>query len=305
MRKRIMGLVMVSLMAVSLSGTAVCAAEEDVTPASLAEKAGEMIKEQDSFLAALDFVMDADIGAEAEGMSFGMGIQVDLDLDVAVTMDPEASYMTGSMAMSMSMGDEAMPAEEEKMESYSVQEDGVMVTYQSQDGGETWTRQEGDTAGDIQSLLSDSSVFDGIVSGDLEAELVGEDTYNGEEVYVVTATMPGEYLQEALNMSQDTEAGAFLGGDVDLTGQSVPAEFMFYKESGLPACIKIDMSELGKALLESSLGGGDQGMDMNMDIYSFYMEIGFSDYGNIAEISVPDEVKAVAAESVDEADEAA
>ena len=296
MRNKTAGIMAAVLTAAMMFGSVAVHAAEDVTPASLAADVDKKFAEAESYAAEMNFGMDMDVNIESDGLSFDMSVQVGMDMDIETTADPEAAHMTGNMSMAMAMGGEAEPSEVEQTESYYVLEDGTPVAYSSEDGGETWKKTDEKLSTDLQSLFEGNSLYKAIADGDLEAELTGEDAINGEEVYVVSTSLSGDYLQEALDLGMNGDMESLFSG-IDLAEQKVPAELMFYKESGLPARVSIDMSEMGKALMEASMGLTEEdleGITFEIDVKEFGLEMTFHDYGSVAEITVPDDVKAAA-----------
>ena len=302
MRKRMTGkwVAIAAAAALVIGGAALPAgAAEDVTPASLAEGVNEKMEAVDSYAAGLNFDMNMDFFIEGQGMTLDMGMIMNMNMNMESTADPQAAHVKGSINMSMRMGDEESPMEDETFESYVVQEDGVTAAYSTGDGGETWETGEGEfDEEEIRNMISQMSFFQGIADGEVEAELAGTDEYNGQEVYVVNATLTGEYLQEAMNAGTGGEAESMFG-DLDPSQFQAPAEILFYTENQLPARVSIDMTEMGKAMIEAAMGLSEEdleGMELTVDVNAFGMEISYSDYGTVAEITVPDEVRAAAVE---------
>ena len=286
-------------------GTAgtVFAAEEDVTPASLAEGAIEKLQEVDSYASEIGFVMDIGIGIEVEGETFNMGVLADMGLDMEMTLDPEAAHMAGQFSMATSMGDEDGEAETNAMETYFVKEDDGYATYSYSQEDDLWTREVSDaddSDDNEQTWESVNAIFQGIADGAMEAELTGEDTYNGEDVYVMTVLLSGEYLENTMNVGMGGEDSSLFGSDIDMDDLATPAMIMIYKESGLPALVSIDMSEIGAAMMESAMGLTEEDLEeitFEVTIGDFGMDIAFFDYGAIGEITVPDEIKAAAVDA--------
>ena len=281
--------------------------KEEVTAVSLAEDALLKAKDVTSYSSAMAFVFDCGVTVSDSGLSMTMDMLMQMSLNNDLTREPEAGHMTGTMSMTMAMGEDEDDryTEAQDAEVYFVQQDGQMVRYGSTDGGETWFRSAAEEDAVSADALQEMTILQKIVSGELEAELAEDtETLNGREVYVIHTALKGDTLKEVFDDSASGAGDAILNEDVDWSGLEAPADIRIYKETGLPASVEIQMSSFGDLMLGSMVGSMDEVENVEMDVRQFDISISYDRFNEIGEITVPEEVINNAAEaSAEEAEE--
>ena len=111
------------------------------------------------------------------------------------TLDPAAAYAKGTVSMSI-MGQE----ETQETESYTVIEDGEMVTYTLANG--QWMKSVSEEA---DSDMLNLSLYEAIADGDLEVEM-DEDfaSVNDKDAYVLRVNLSGDDLKDFIDTSMDS-----------------------------------------------------------------------------------------------------
>ena len=212
---------------------------------------------QDVDSANMQFVMDMDMNIEASGYELPMTMNMSMDGDMQ--KDPAGMEMQMEVSVSMLGQEESMDG---KM--YVVEEDGQTVTYTP----------------DFLSNFDEET---------LKLESTDE-KINDKEVYLITGKMSSDVFDEAMpDVGSDILDSSGVFDDTSSTDVQIDGEVYLYKDSKLPAQIKLDLTdgfdELLTASLQESLGS-----EASCSINRFEMSMTFDQYNEISEITVPDEV---------------
>ena len=240
-----------------------------VTPEKLFNEASERMQEVSSSTSRVELDIQLEDVLDLR--------EVSLEMEMENTTDPPAGHAKGSAEVNI------IDAEVSgDMEIYQVMEDGEYVIYSSLDGN--WEREVTDP--DAENHLGmDGNIF--AQEGDvLEDFRLAEEpvTVEGKECYQMYGDIKGEDLMGLLGRDMISAFGL-----VDLPGEDavkeldVPVIFDIYKEEMLPAKIIVDMSGVLEELY------GSLGETTKVNLYS--IELLFTEYDQVDEITVPQEVK--------------
>lgn len=264
-RKKSFGLLFVCLLLVgSLSG---CIGK--TTPKSIVVKMGVNLSKVHSF--ANEISIDVKLEDVIHVTEVGM------DMVMESTMDPKAGHAKGTA--SIKLFDTKL---ESPIEIYQVMEDGQSVTYSGMD--QIWQRSVSEEEG-----VSGISLNGGMLQ-DLETlvdqfTLAGEPVeVNGKECYEIYGkikgadllSLVGEDFMNAYGLVEIPEKEA-------LYELGMPVTIDIYKEEMLPARIHIDMTDEMNEFYDQ--------IKETMNVNDFAIDIRFSNYNEVDEITVPDEVK--------------
>ncbi len=203
--------------------------------------------------------------------------EVNMEMEMENTTDPPAGHAKGSAEVNI------VDAEVSgDMEIYQVMEDGEYVTYSSLDGN--WEREASDSDSENH-LGMDGNIF--AQEGDvLEDFHLAEEpvTVEDRECYQMYGDIKGEDLMGLLGRDMISAFGLVdLPSEEAVKELDVPVIFDIYKEELLPARIIVDMSGVLGDLYDS------YGETTKVNLYS--IELVFTDYDQVEEITVPQEVK--------------
>lgn len=204
-------------------------------------------------------------------------MEVNLAMDLENATDPPAGHAKGTAKVTIK--DSEVSAD---LELYQVEENGKQVTYSGTNG--SWKREEAQESSENH-IGIDGNIF-AQEGKALESFRLSEQstTVNGKECYQlygdVTGTelmgLLGKEMVEAYNLVNLPEEDA-------IRELKIPVIFDIYKEEMLPAKIVVDMSEVLGDLYDS------YGETTKVNLYS--IELQFTDYNQIDEIQVPEEIK--------------
>lgn len=275
--KKITGFMMAAaLMASVISG---CGPKEaPVTVESLMEGASATMEESKSMEGAMlmEVAMEMTAGDQKQSMSIVM------DMDLKTTTDPQASYMAGKMTMDMGATITM------DMENYVVQEDGKYVSYTG--AQDIWTKVESDSSEFVSA--ADSNVYKTLAQ-EAETKLAEQtETINEKECYVVTSKVSGETMK-SLMAGSDELLESFNTENLDYSALTADVTVYIGKEDKKPVCMIMDMSSLFKEMF-SQLIPAESG---NVDIQKANFRYDFTSFDTVDAITVPEDVKASAAEA--------
>lgn len=240
------------------------------------------------------------------GIDAELGLDSDIDLETVISTG--TSHQKGNLKVSaIGMSYDA------PLESYQQSEDTKMTTYSSVNGGQ-WIKsvvdssqmdgaQTEEQSGESQDINIDLDsklvvgLFQKIISGEIQTVLAEEtETICDKEAYRIDITVAGDLLQDlAQIIAQAMGEKMPIPDDLDLTGTNAVLVLHIYKDSKLPAALKIDCTELGNTLLFNTLK--EQGIEGRADRFAF--EIVVSEYNTIDSIEIPQEVISTAVEGED------
>lgn len=275
--KKITGFMMAAaLMASVISG---CGPKEaPVTVESLMEGASATMEESKSMEGAMlmEVAMEMTAGDQKQSMSIVM------DMDLKTTTDPQASYMAGKMTMDMGATITM------DMENYVVQEDGKYVSYTG--AQDIWTKVESDSSEFVSA--ADSNVYKTLAQ-EAETKLAEQtETINEKECYVVTSKVSGETMK-SLMAGSDELLESFNTENLDYSALTADVTVYIGKEDKKPVCMIMDMSSLFKEMF-SQLIPAESG---SVDIQKANFRYDFTSFDTVDAITVPEDVKASAAEA--------
>lgn len=213
--------------------------------------------------ATIKLLMDMTMQAE------GNEIVMKLDMKMQTTKEPAAAYMKGTMSyLGMDMD----------MESYSVEEDGKMVSYTGTMG--SWSKTEEAEGEGVSSMAGEFDLFD--QCEDLEISKI--ESLNGKDCYVIEGKITEEGMEDVLG-STAGDLGSF-GADTE--GQqknvSIPVKFYIDKESKMPVKMSLDLNDTMSSLLTEN--------EETKDVTGNYIfDLEFVSFDDVEPIVVPDDVK--------------
>ena len=204
-------------------------------------------------------------------------MEVNMEMDLENTTEPPAGHAKGTAKVSIKDSDVSAD-----LELYQVEENGKQVTYSGTNG--SWKKEESEESGENH-IGIDGNIFaqegKALESFRLSEQ---ESTVNGKACYQlygdVTGTelmgLLGKEMVEAYNLVNLPEEDA-------IRNLKIPVIFDIYKDEMLPAKIVVDMSDVMGDLYDS------YGETTKVNLYS--IELQFTDYNHVDEISVPDKIK--------------
>ncbi len=259
--------------------------EEEITASELAEYVIEAMSDVESLSYSALTDLNCTIGAQ--GMSLDMALQIGIEMEAVD--DPVASHMIMDYTMQM-MGQEMA----QEMEVYVVpgDDEDTLITYTRQisDGeASDWEKDEIDYYTPSESNLYNSSVFEKIRDGEIEA-VVGTDTVfvDGIECYFMDGMITGEDLQEVsgyMMSGGQEDADLFDTENVDFSDVEAQMTVFVNAEDGSLVAMQLDCLSLAQALLADSMGFDEE--EVELEVHNFDMLMRYLDY-NIDSIEIPD-----------------
>lgn len=253
----------------------------------------------------------ADMTTNLDGTVSIGGIEAELELNSDIGMESALkegiSHQKGTLKVSAIGLSVDAP-----IESYTQSEGTKTTTYSSTNGGK-WVKSVVDSASTSETtgeqgqqeeqqnadIDVDSKavigLFQKIMSGEVKAELAKEtETICGKEAFRMDITIAGDVLQDILKIIiQAMGERAQIPDDLDLTNTTTVLVLHIYKDSRLPASLRIDCTELGNALIRSFLK--TDGIEGRADRFTF--EIVVPEYNTVDSIRIPEEVISGAVDS--------
>ena len=241
------------------------------------------------------------------------GIEADLGLDsdtaIETVISAGTSHQKGDIKVSLLGMSYDAP-----LESYQQAEGSKMTSYTSINGGK-WIKsvadasqespqgQDGQQPEESQDVNIDVDskmvigLFRKIVSGEVQTVLAKEtETICGKEAYRIDITVAGDLLEDlAKILVRAMGENLQLPDNLDLSKVKAVLVLHIYKDSRLPASVRIDCTELGNALLFDTLQ--QEGIQGHADRFVF--EFVVSEYNTIEKIEIPQEVISTAVEGED------
>ncbi len=259
--------------------------EEEITASELAEYVIDAMSDVESLSYSALTDLNCTIGAQ--GMSLDMALQIGIEMEAVD--DPVASHMIMDYTMQM-MGQEMA----QEMEVYVVpgEDEDTLITYTRQisDGeASDWEKDEIDYYTPSESNLYNSSVFEKIRDGEIEA-VVGTDTVfvDGIECYFMDGMITGEDLQEVsgyMMSGGQEDADLFDTENVDFSDVEAQMTVFVNAEDGTLVAMQLDCLSLAQALLADSMGFDEE--EVELEVRNFDMLMRYLDY-NIDSIEIPD-----------------
>ena len=271
-----------------------------------AAKTVRNIQKLDSYRADCDIDMSISLGMMGESI-------MDLELSMGGGADVNRDPLKGAGEFKMELLDEAV----EGQFYFAKEEDGITV-YTSADGGETWKTNTIDlsAASDEPGTVFSKESLAWLAKTAETFEETGVEDVNGYDATVYEGYISGAELKALLDESDAVDATAEAmeldPNELELDEISdIPITVALDNETGLPVRVTIDLSGLMESLLPfflqvgmkaSSEGGEDTSemlalfsmMDISFD--KFMITVLLSDFDEVGEVTIPEEVIDTAAE---------
>lgn len=232
-------------------------------------------------------IYEMEIGMEVEGNV--MKMDMEMSMDTKACQEPYASFV--DMEMKIDVSGLRMT---ETVQSYTLVEDGTLVSYTHTDSTDTWLKQE--SGMNLEEVMAQTDSYNWLAQKASEDLVLAKETQtiNDREVYVLSCTLTGEEMQKTLdNMGSMKDLFNENGlGEVDFTALSVPTVFYIDKETFLPVKIEMDiegMSDMMDSMVTSLLGGSGVSIEMELDISKMHMVLDNIGYDKIEVPTVPEE----------------
>ncbi len=263
-RKGCLGIIMLSLcMLTACSGK--------VTPKKLMESMSKNMSDITSFANTVK------LDIELEDVLYTTAVSMDIDLES--TSDPKAGHALAKAHLKM-RGAEL----ESVLEVYQVREGGRRATYSSLDGN--WSKEVSEnTKG--STITIDESLFSEMADSVDDFHIAeGTVDVNGQECYQMYGDVTGEDLEGLLGDQMLNAYGLVNLPDEDAISElTIPITFNIYKEKMLPARIVVDLSDAMNGLYDH--------FEKTTNVNSYSIKLDFDKYGEVPEIKVPEEIKAM------------
>ena len=266
-----------------------------MTKDALLDKAAETFATLESVDADVD--MNYDMNISADGMSMDMSMSADMNV---VSDKENASHLTGDMEMKMLGQDMDMD-----IETYTVKEGDEYIAYSKVTGTGVdegnWTYRKIDDPGTDSSEMSVSQIADAYNQlkdslSDLTLQS-GTVSYNGENCYLISGTIPGEKFAElAKKAGQDMSSE----GAENLKLMDLDTEVYFKASDQTPYAMVMDLSKAIENMIKSQ--AGDQLGSYDISANESKISVVFNELNGSTDIVVPDDVKQSATESEDSID---
>ncbi len=251
----------------------------------------EMEMDIDCTISAMGFSFDAKLGGDFEAQVSGLDGK-----------DAQMSYANGTMSLEVKA---AGFDEEVEFEGYSIVDDGTVTSYSRTGDDDTWYVSESDNdsvdqdvTDKIQEAMKDVLKENGELAKDTEK-------VEGEECYVITATIEGSDWSDILKPMQGMIDDAMEDADVDIDVLSWfeywSADLTYYisKDTGYLVKLEMDMSDsdiygmVGQVVkdtgLDALMDGDYEDVVEGVSFSTFYISGVFSDV-NDTEVKVPRDV---------------
>lgn len=259
-----LGLVILSIYLLTACG-------EKVTPEKLMESMSKNMSDITSFANTVK------LDIELEDVLYTTAVSMDIDLES--TSDPKAGHALGKAHLRM-RGAEL----ESVLEVYQVMEGGRRATYSSLDGN--WSKEVSEnTKGSV--ITIDDSLFSEMADSVDDFHIAeGTVDVNGQECYQIYGDVTGEDLKGLLGGQMLNAYGLVKLPEEDaISDLTIPITFNIYKEEMLPARIVVDMADAMNGLYDH--------FDKTTNVNSYSIKLDFDKYGEVPEITVPEDVKAI------------
>ncbi len=247
------------------------ACSEKVTPKKLMESMSKNMSDITSFANTVK------LDIELEDVLYTTAVSMDIDLES--TSDPKAGHALGKAHLRM-RGAEL----ESVLEVYQVMEGGRRATYSSLDGN--WSKEVSEhTKGSV--ITIDDSLFSEMADSVDDFHIAeGTVDVNGQECYQIYGDVTGEDLKGLLGGQMLNAYGLVRLPEEDaISDLTIPITFNIYKEEMLPARIVVDMADAMNGLYDH--------FDKTTNVNSYSIKLDFDKYGEVPEITVPEDVKAI------------
>ena len=246
-----------------------------------------------------EYTVDTDFSVGSKGLDISMDMQMNIDGYSEFTRDPDRTKTGATIRLNV-LGQEQMIDTEGYTDKL---EDGTVITYSRVEDGK-WQKttkspdekdKEKSDGKEISPLELGGGLLKMALENPLNAELVEEmSSVHGKEAYQINCTIPGSFLKETLDSTDDESVEKIkeFTKDIDWNSVEIPAEFYVYKENKLPARIYLDLQTIGTQFIETLLKqmGEDLPMDeISIEAKTLTVDIILDEYDEIAPIEIPQE----------------
>ncbi len=265
---RILAAAIALLLAISLSACG------DSFESAMARALSEM---QDVESLHMDMVMSLDMSLSAEGQTLDMPISMDMSMDTI--NEPLTAHATMNMnVMQQPVG----------VEYYLEQSGENYQMYANMDGG-GWESMSMD-----ETELGQFSAVDGVefyLQCASAFEKVGEEEVRGATASRYDGEIPADMLSEAIERSGAYDMFESLGVSGESTdGLTSGMGLSIYldNETGLPVRYVIDMTDLMREMMDTTLSAVGAGDAMSWEVGEASVSVTLSDFNGIDAIEIPD-----------------
>lgn len=273
MKKRVR--LLSGMLSLILSVTALAGCSSSGNAEGIIDKAISELKDIASMNTEMEMLMD--VSVVSGKTSINMNMEMNLSMDQII--EDQITHGEGYLKM------EALGTKEEtEVEMYIFKEDGDFVQYTNTDG--YWTSSELEDGDSM--LINSKELWQGFKEAE-GLKHTGTDKVDGSKTEVIEGKIGGKTLEEAMSLLSATDSDVAMFGDVDLSKTEIVMEAQFYQDSGLPARMSIDLSSVLEEMMKSEEYSSEL-MGMEVEIEDFNMTFTFSDYNDIGDIKIPDDV---------------
>lgn len=245
---------------------------------AIVDKGRDKIKDVESMTTTTNFTMKMSMesGKNKLAMNADGKIVLDQNFKDEIAHQVETSTMD---ALGMK--------EDTKEETYVVADEDSYMKYTNSD--DEWYGESTDE--DDELLQLDTSIGD--VSG-ADLKSAGTGKVDKEDTDKIEAELSKKELERAMAMASAMDSDmSSMFDELDLD-EGMVVEVEYYQDSGLPASMEMDLTDLMKKAAEKSLGDslGALGEDMSINVEEFTVRMEYTNYNDV-DIKVPEDVKAV------------
>lgn len=243
------------------------------TPENLFNDMSKNMKDAESVLCNMNMEASLTDGTDS--------VEISMKLDVEATQKPEAAHLKGNVSFGASGAN--ISAE---VEGYSVKEDDKYVSYSKVEN--EWSKTETDES-EVDVL--NGNMFDSMKDTADDFKLSEELTeVEGKDCFELTGDIKGDTLTSLMDEDMMSSFGLDVLADEDAMADiTIPCTVEIYKDSILPARLNIDM----KAVMESVLEESGEAVEVS----DYFIEMTYTEYDSVDEITVPDEAKEAVSDS--------
>lgn len=265
------------LLALAVSCLSGCGGgSKEVTAEDIVTGAQENMAAAESMSGTLELAMEGTISSS--GVSLDMTISMLMDLMACQTEEGNIAYIGGDVTFGMLGMKFSM-----SLECYTVEEGDVIRTYTCTDG--EWTYEEGSRSdledNSFEEMVSSVSIFCSDADNWTLAEELQE--VDGVSCYVLTAMISSADMGDFAEL-----VGSILEEEVSDTDIELPLTLYVDAENLIPVAAEVDCTLMAADLLAGSDAAGSE-------FTTYTVAIRDLKYGNVEEITIPEEALEAAA----------
>jgi len=256
-----------------------CANEEGKAE-KIIDKAIQELKDVDSFTSNLELVMDVSMGRGNNQISTTMIAQMESD----EIIETHTVHGKGYIRME-ALGEQ----EEADLEVYALKEGDELIQYIGVDGD--WILNELDS--DSLGMIPNEKLWDNL-KNEKNVKYAGTGKVDGKNTEAISIEIDGNAMEDTLGEALDSfpvdnEYKSLFTG-FDLKGHNLSLKVDFYQDSGLPARITYDLSDLAEGMFESEFFS-DLADGIDIDVVEYKMIYTFENYNEVKVINIPDDLE--------------